>query len=87
MRVNSVCLSCLTAIQASERFLDTDMLKTLGPKSISRLHPSCLQHANSSADYWECYVRHSAFPLSHFSGTCKMGAVTDPTAVVDPELR
>ena len=25
--------------------------------------------------------------LSHYTGTCKMGACDDPTAVVDPQLK
>lgn len=32
-------------------------------------------------------MRAATGPENHQSGTCKMGAYDDPTAVVDPELR
>ena len=33
------------------------------------------------------YVRHFAYTAYHPVGTCKMGAVNDNSAVVDPQLR
>jgi choline dehydrogenase/4-pyridoxate dehydrogenase len=33
------------------------------------------------------YIRTTAVTADHLLGTCKMGAATDPMAVVDPELR
>ncbi|KAK3923307.1 Glucose dehydrogenase [FAD, quinone] [Frankliniella fusca] len=36
--------------------------------------------------YFECVARTATFPVFHSSGTCKMGAASDPTAVVDPSL-
>ncbi len=35
----------------------------------------------------DAYVRATAATAHHPLGTCKMGRATDPTAVVDPELR
>ena len=32
-------------------------------------------------------IRRSARPLGHAGGTCRMGAVGDPDAVVDPKLK
>jgi choline dehydrogenase len=37
--------------------------------------------------YWECAVRRNTFPENHQAGSCRMGPVGDPGAVVDPELR
>jgi len=37
--------------------------------------------------YWEHYLRQQVNTLYHPVGTCKMGAATDATAVVDPHLR
>jgi choline dehydrogenase/4-pyridoxate dehydrogenase len=35
----------------------------------------------------EAYVRRTAVTAHHPSGTCRMGAGSDPSAVVDPGLR
>ncbi|XP_043271046.1 glucose dehydrogenase [FAD, quinone]-like [Venturia canescens] len=40
-----------------------------------------------SDDYWECAIRHFTMNIYHYSGTCKMGAQRDPTAVVNPRLQ
>ena len=40
-----------------------------------------------SDDFWQWYIRHVTFTVYHPVGTCKMGAMNDPTAVVDPRLR
>ena len=37
--------------------------------------------------YWECMLRHFAVTCYHPTSTCRMGSATDPTAVVDPQLR
>ncbi|XP_022196327.1 glucose dehydrogenase [FAD, quinone] [Nilaparvata lugens] len=37
--------------------------------------------------YWECAVRRNTGPENHQAGSCRMGPVGDPGAVVDPELR
>ncbi|CAL7944268.1 unnamed protein product [Xylocopa violacea] len=51
------------------------------------VHPLCTNYHFGSDAYWECYVRAATGPENHQSGTCKMGADNDPSAVVDPELR
>ena len=37
--------------------------------------------------FWEWYIRHATWSLSHYAGTCKMGSPEDMMAVVDPKLR
>ncbi|XP_076079994.1 glucose dehydrogenase [FAD, quinone]-like [Mytilus galloprovincialis] len=37
--------------------------------------------------YWDCIIRHFARYGEHQTSTCRMGAKSDPTAVVDPCLR
>ncbi|XP_043512691.1 glucose dehydrogenase [FAD, quinone]-like isoform X2 [Frieseomelitta varia] len=51
------------------------------------VHPLCTNYHFASDAYWECHVRAATGPENHQSGTCKMGAYDDRTAVVDPELR
>lgn len=37
--------------------------------------------------YWECAIRRATGPENHQGGSCRMGPVGDPGAVVDPELK
>ena len=38
-------------------------------------------------DFWRWYIRQAPLSIYHPVGTCKMGAVNDPTTVVDARLR
>jgi len=38
-------------------------------------------------EYWECLVRHYTVTVYHPTSTCRMGAISDPTSVVDSKLR
>jgi choline dehydrogenase len=38
-------------------------------------------------DFWKCYFKYFTQDLWHPTGTCKMGRVGDPSAVVDPYLK
>ncbi|XP_059619959.1 glucose dehydrogenase [FAD, quinone]-like [Phlebotomus argentipes] len=49
--------------------------------------PTCAHHGVDSDNYWDCVIRHLTLTIYHYSGTCKMGPPSDPTAVVDPRLR
>ena len=43
--------------------------------------------AVSTDAQWEAYIRTGAFAMYHPIGTCRIGDVADPNAVVDAELR
>ncbi|KAK7504982.1 hypothetical protein BaRGS_00004010 [Batillaria attramentaria] len=47
----------------------------------------CSQFPYHTDDYWACVIRRNVQTVYHPVGTCKMGAATDTTAVVDPQLR
>ncbi|CAI6360331.1 unnamed protein product [Macrosiphum euphorbiae] len=47
----------------------------------------CNKHTFATDSYWRCLVRYHTRGENHHAGTCKMGPASDPTAVVDPELR
>ena len=47
----------------------------------------CDAETFDSDPYWECILRHYAMTVYHPVSTCRMGALSDKTAVVDPELR
>ncbi|KAK2575515.1 hypothetical protein KPH14_011236 [Odynerus spinipes] len=49
--------------------------------------PACSQYTFLSNEYWNCAIRQDTGPENHQAGSCKMGPVSDPMAVVDPRLR
>lgn len=49
--------------------------------------PGCEIYKMWSDQYLACMARSYTSTLYHPVGTCKMGAVDDPSAVVDPRLR
>jgi len=92
----SQCVNCeeaafiveFAAIRLSEKFVETNMFKTLGAKLLDRVLPSCLHHSVGSDEYWDCYVHHMAFPvIQRLAGTCRMGPADSIDAVVDEQLR
>jgi len=84
----SVFFTTFAAVRLAEKFIETNMLKTLGAKLLDRMLPSCAHHLARSEEYWECYVRHMAFPLiQRIAGTCRMGPADSTSAVVDEQLQ
>ncbi|ODM99988.1 Glucose dehydrogenase [FAD, quinone] [Orchesella cincta] len=49
--------------------------------------PGCENVPFRSEAYWECYIRSFSIANGDHVGTCAMGKVGSPYAVVDPELR
>jgi len=49
--------------------------------------PECAKLGNFTDQYTECHLRHITLSGLSPVGTCRMGAPTDPNAVVDPTLR
>ena len=77
---------CIFFIRFIQSVLRTNaMAKINASTELSRIQP-CEHEIFDSDKYWDCFVRHT-LDSYHFSGTCKMGDVSDPLAVVDPRLR
>ncbi|XP_041351006.1 glucose dehydrogenase [FAD, quinone]-like [Gigantopelta aegis] len=76
-----------SGIRLLQKLLKTDVLKNIGARLHSTPMPQCTQHQYDSDEYWQCYVRVLTICAFHQCCTCKMGALNDPTAVVDPQLR
>ncbi|RUS77000.1 hypothetical protein EGW08_015225 [Elysia chlorotica] len=74
-------------IKYCEKFLDPPTMRSIGAAPGDKPSRFCKKHQYDSTPYWECMVRRKIHTIYHPSGTCKMGAVGDPTAVVDPQLR
>ncbi|XP_023241593.1 glucose dehydrogenase [FAD, quinone]-like [Centruroides sculpturatus] len=61
--------------------------KKYGARIFPTTVPGCEEFKKYEDEYLECMVRTMTTTMFHPVGTCKMGAVDDPTTVVDPELR
>lgn len=61
--------------------------QTFGTKLDDTKIPGCELFEFASDEYWRCAIRYLTYGFNHDMGTAKMGPATDPTAVVDPELR
>uniref|UniRef100_A0ABM0MC43 Glucose dehydrogenase [FAD, quinone]-like n=1 Tax=Saccoglossus kowalevskii TaxID=10224 RepID=A0ABM0MC43_SACKO len=70
----------------SKKMTETKAFKKYGAEAEYYNFPNC-SHPFDSDGYWEYVVRHASTSVYHTVGTCKMGAVNDPTAVVDSSLR
>lgn len=47
----------------------------------------CSNFTKDSDMFWECALRYKVMNWGHSVGTCKMGSISDPTSVVDHQLR
>lgn len=71
---------CLTASS-------TKAMKKFGVYPLPITIPGCEHYERFSDEYLACVVQVYPFSMFHYTGTCKMGAYDDPTAVVDPTLK
>jgi choline dehydrogenase-like flavoprotein len=65
----------------------TKAFQEVGTKFYSKPFPGCEGYTLWTDDYWGCFIRQYSLTIYHYSGTCKMGPSSDPTAVVDPRLK
>jgi choline dehydrogenase-like flavoprotein len=79
----------IPGVRFIEKLLTTDVVKKLGGQLRHHLvpFPACKDHAVNTDAYWKCYLPYTTVTLHHPVGTCKMGAESDPTSVVDASLR
>lgn len=77
----------VTGLRIIEQLLEMPALKQLGAEINPKPMPGCGHLVFRSTPYWECYVRHLTLTAFHPVGTCRMGAVDDPTAVVNRDFQ
>ncbi|XP_076749277.1 glucose dehydrogenase [FAD, quinone]-like [Xylocopa sonorina] len=65
----------------------TEAFQEYGTKLYDAKVPGCTSFEFASDDYWRCAIKHLPSMMNHEIGTVKMGPITDPDAVVDPQLR
>jgi choline dehydrogenase len=71
----------------ARRLMNTKAFKDWELQFQYRQLPECAKLGNYTDQYMDCHLRHITLPGSAPVGTCRMGAVGDPAAVVDPTLR
>ncbi|VVC32223.1 Glucose-methanol-choline oxidoreductase,Glucose-methanol-choline oxidoreductase, N-terminal,Glucose- [Cinara cedri] len=74
-------------VRISQQLLETNAMKRINATLWDAPILGCKHFKFDSDEYWKCAARHLPFTIYHLSGTCKMGPIGDPTAVVDPNLR
>lgn len=67
------------------RMSQTGTMKSLNARL--NVIPQCAKLNFLSDEYWRCLARLYTMTIYHPAGTCKMGRVEDPMAVVDARLR
>ena len=67
--------------------MQTQAFRSLGVRIEDTQISSCSQYKFRSDAYWDCFIRHIATTSYHPCCTVKMGATSDPTAVVSSKLR
>lgn len=75
------------AYSFARRLIHAKALKDWDFQFSNRLMPQCAKLGNYTDQYIQCHLRHITIPGNSPVGTCKMGAASDPHAVVDPLLR
>ncbi|CAG2245888.1 unnamed protein product [Mytilus edulis] len=80
--------SLLSGIRIMRKLEKTKAFKEIGA-TYNRLDFKgiCDTEEFDSDEYWECIIRHWGMTGYHPASTCRMGLKTDPTSVVDPQLR
>jgi len=76
-----------TAMQLAHNFTRTRVFAELGARPTGRRHPQCSVAELNSDEYFECFIKQNTMSGYHLAGTCRMGAASDNSAVVDPQLR
>lgn len=77
----------LEAIRFIEKLIELPPIQKFQPAIVPLDIPGCEKYEFRSDNYWKCSLRYLSSTVYHPTSTCKMGAVDDGTAVVDPRLR
>jgi choline dehydrogenase-like flavoprotein len=65
---------------------ETLALRRHGARFNPNVYPKCGMHGINTDEFWECVIRHYSQTIYHPVGTCKMGPLNDPMAVLDHRL-
>jgi len=78
----------LEGVKKISKLIDTPAMKKWDLRLVEQTtSPLCSDYHFGTDAFWMCQIRAETGPENHQSGTCKLGPNTDPSAVVDSELR
>ncbi|XP_050539699.1 glucose dehydrogenase [FAD, quinone] isoform X2 [Daktulosphaira vitifoliae] len=77
----------IDGVKIAIRLSETSALRKYGMELDRKPVMGCEDIPFGCDAYWECAIRRKTGPENHQAGTCKMGPISDPSAVVDPELK
>ncbi|KAK7588146.1 hypothetical protein V9T40_005391 [Parthenolecanium corni] len=77
----------IEGIKIGIKLTETNALKKYGFQLDKTPVKGCESLVFGCDEYWECAIRRKTGPENHQAGSCRMGPVGDPGAVVDPELK
>lgn len=62
-------------------------MRGLGARPLETLMPGCEIYTGNDNEYFKCFARKFTVSFHHPVGSTKMGDASDPSTVVDSELR
>ncbi|XP_053949361.1 glucose dehydrogenase [FAD, quinone]-like [Anastrepha ludens] len=77
----------LEGIKEAIRITQTPAMQSLGTRIHDIPVPGCEHHTFGTDAYWRCSIRTLSYTLHHQVATCRMGPESDPTTVVNAELK
>ncbi|XP_066590934.1 glucose dehydrogenase [FAD, quinone]-like, partial [Prorops nasuta] len=77
----------LEGIRKVTQLVNTPAMKRFDLRLEPKNNPRCKNLFFGTDAFWTCIIRDETGPENHQSGTCKMGPESDPTAVVNSQLR
>ncbi|XP_055920826.1 glucose dehydrogenase [FAD, quinone]-like [Eupeodes corollae] len=77
----------LEGVKEAIRITQTPAMQKIGATLHNIPTPGCEHIAFGSDDYWRCSIRTLSYTLHHQVATSKMGIYSDPTSVVNPQLK
>lgn len=77
----------LEGIKEAVRISKSPSMKQYDARILGIPLPNCQKHPLTDDEYWRCAIRTLSSSAYQQLGTCRMGPVGDPKAVVTPDLR
>ncbi len=77
----------IEAIRILQRLMNAPSMKKSVIQFDSKEYKNCNSLKKDSDCYWRCRIQQYTIGENHHAGTCKMGPLDDPTAVIDTKFR
>ncbi|KAH8245200.1 hypothetical protein KR032_006407 [Drosophila birchii] len=77
----------LDGIKEALRISKMPAMQAIGTRLLDKPVPGCEGHKFASDDYWRCSIRTMSYTLHHQVATCRMGPESDPSTVVNHQLK